>query len=116
MAIVKSCIHNPRYRSLAEDEEVEFDLAEGRKGRFEAANVTGPGGKNVFGTSIVIHQRGNYGPRHVFGIDEDGYRSFRSYRGPLNPRRKRDDNSNQANGPKEALPSDSKDSSGIIVN
>lgn len=36
------------FRSLAEGEEVEYELVQGPKG-FQAANLTGPGGRNVVG-------------------------------------------------------------------
>ncbi|KAK4057756.1 hypothetical protein OIO90_001404 [Microbotryomycetes sp. JL221] len=40
------------FRSLAEGEEVEYELVQGPKG-FQAANLTGPGGRNVVGDPKV---------------------------------------------------------------
>jgi len=81
MAIVKSYLRQQRYRSLAEGEEVWFDLAKGREERLQAANVTGPEGKHVIGTPIVIHRVGGRNGPRVVGIEEDvGYRRFGRFR------------------------------------
>ena len=41
---VQTSIKTDGYRSLAEQEEVEFDVETGDDGRTKAVNVTGPGG------------------------------------------------------------------------
>lgn len=44
------------YRTLADGEEVEFDVVQDNRGRSKAANVTGPGGADVKG--VPRDQRG----------------------------------------------------------
>ncbi|KAI2505193.1 DNA binding protein [Fragilaria crotonensis] len=45
-----SCIHSNGFKSLADGEQVEFDIIEEGNGRLKALNVTGPGGAPVKGT------------------------------------------------------------------
>jgi len=77
MGIAKSHIRVPRYRSLADGEEVEFDLVQGRQG-LEAANVGGPNGQEVKGVPVVI-MIGN-DKRRLFseGTDNNNRRTSRS--------------------------------------
>lgn len=43
-AVVQSCILADGFRSLAEGEDVEFEITEDQTGRLRAVNVSGPGG------------------------------------------------------------------------
>jgi len=83
----QSAIHADGFRSLAEKEPVEFDIAIDDNGRKKALNVTGPGGKQVQGAPKPK-------PRFFRDGDENGnnnsngngnangqYRSFRGGRG-----------------------------------
>ncbi|RZC44885.1 hypothetical protein C5167_037828 [Papaver somniferum] len=45
----QSSIKSDGYRSLSENEQVEFEIETGGDGRTKAVNVTGPGGENVKG-------------------------------------------------------------------
>jgi len=53
----QSSIHAKGFRSLAEGEEVEFEIQMENNGRRKAINVTGPGGDYVRGAS----RNNNYG-------------------------------------------------------
>uniref|UniRef100_A0A0K0DGB1 CSD_1 domain-containing protein n=1 Tax=Angiostrongylus cantonensis TaxID=6313 RepID=A0A0K0DGB1_ANGCA len=61
-AISKSQTEKFYLRTLADDEPVEFDIVEGRKGP-EASNVTGPNGGNVRGSRRLLCRFDQYG-RH----------------------------------------------------
>lgn len=65
-AISKSHTEKFYLRTLADDEEVEFNIVEGRKGP-EASNVTGPGGGNVKGSKYqrVLLYRFRPDRRHI---------------------------------------------------
>ncbi|ORY08176.1 CSD-domain-containing protein [Basidiobolus meristosporus CBS 931.73] len=66
-----SAIHNDGgFKSLAEGEEVEYDLVQGPKG-MQAANVSGPNGGSVRGAPNF--SRGGYG---------GGYNKFGGYGAP----------------------------------
>jgi hypothetical protein len=45
--IPQSSIHSQGFRSLDENEDVEYDLEQGNDGRLKAVNVTGPNGDYV---------------------------------------------------------------------
>uniref|UniRef100_A0A7S1SU53 CSD domain-containing protein n=1 Tax=Tetraselmis chuii TaxID=63592 RepID=A0A7S1SU53_9CHLO len=45
----QSSIHSQGFRSLDENEDVEYDLEQGNDGRLKAVNVTGPNGDYVKG-------------------------------------------------------------------
>jgi len=46
----QSAIHSSGFRSLAEGEELEYDVEQGHDGRLKASNVTGPKGQHCQGT------------------------------------------------------------------
>ncbi|VDK63740.1 unnamed protein product [Anisakis simplex] len=71
-SIAQSAIRKPYLRSLAKDEDVEFDVAVGPRG-YQAVNVTGPDGDDVLGDPIgalVLY-------KHRYGHCRYG-RTFRS--------------------------------------
>jgi len=57
----QSAIHARGYRSLAEGEEVEFELITEDNGRNKAVNVTGPGGDYVKGQPRRQYNDDGYG-------------------------------------------------------
>mmetsp|Transcript_42256 Transcript_42256/g.106012 ORF Transcript_42256/g.106012 Transcript_42256/m.106012 type:complete len:163 (+) Transcript_42256:241-729(+) len=60
----QSTIYAQGFRSLDENEEVEYDLEQGSDGRLKAVNVTGPNGDYVKGAP---RQTGGYGGGGGFG-------------------------------------------------
>merc|ERR1711964_837339 len=71
----QSNIHAEGFRTLAEDEEVEFDVEEDQQGKKKALNVTGPNGAYVQGS-----QRGEFGGGRG-GFDRGGFGGGRGFRG-----------------------------------
>ncbi|EFO84632.1 hypothetical protein CRE_03839 [Caenorhabditis remanei] len=72
-AIAKSATEKFYLRTLGDEEEVIFDLVEGKNGP-EAANVTGPAGENVVGSKyrhkLLSRFRKNRKPRQSVDGDE----------------------------------------------
>lgn len=64
----QSSIKSDGYRSLAENEEVEYEVETGDDGRTKAVDVTGPGGSNVQGSR---REGGGGGGRGGYG--DGGY-------------------------------------------
>mmetsp|Transcript_14185 Transcript_14185/g.41621 ORF Transcript_14185/g.41621 Transcript_14185/m.41621 type:complete len:159 (-) Transcript_14185:457-933(-) len=56
-----SCVHADGFRSLADGEDVEFEIVEEGNGRRRAEGVTGPDGAAVQGAPRRFEERGGYG-------------------------------------------------------
>lgn len=74
----QSAIQAEGFRSLAEGQEVEFEVAQGDNGKLSAKNVTGPGGAKIVATRSDSHGE----PR-----PEQRERNGSRERGPRGPRK-----------------------------
>lgn len=88
-AIAKSRINKIYLRTLGDDEDVVFDIVQGKQG-LEAANVTGPDGAEVRGSRF--HNLQFYSFRRRMGLGREGRR--------FNPRNQRTDDSRKSESEK----------------
>lgn len=56
----QTAIQSDGFRSLAEGEELEYNVEQGHDGRLKAANVTGPKGQNVKGAQRQPPRDGDF--------------------------------------------------------